>query len=77
MQKAFNAVIRHAHHNVEIDHQRPYLGGEIYRIFPPCMFHTVAASASAGLVEKAKSFYGWDNPDTDTLLPIFLHALNI
>jgi len=77
MKKTFDAVVWHAHHDIKIYNESPYLRWQIYRILPACIFHAVTTPAGAGLVEKAKSFYGWDNPDTDTLLPIFLHALNI
>jgi hypothetical protein len=30
-------------------------------ILPACIFHAVTTPAGAGLVEKAKSFYDWDD----------------
>ena len=77
MQKAFDAVVGHAHDDIEIDHECPYFRGKIHRVLSPCILHAIAASAGTGLVEKAEPFYDRRNPDTDTFFTIFLHTINI
>ena len=77
MQKSSDTVVRHAHYDIEIDDERPYLGGQVNRILPPGIVHLIATSAGTGLVEKPKPFYDRCDLDTDTFFLVFLRAFNV